>query len=1053
MKKLYLIIVALIVVIAVYGQSTSEKNSGSNNIKTIPSQYMFKGDGGIFYYEDFDWKNQADPKGWTLSAGWELIDHDNTGFNWLWMLPDSLIASYTFEPPFRSTTADNGFICLPLNWYNTQQGTEINVNNSIQMAPVDCSTHSSVIIRFEQNFMNYSGGWIMNVQVSSDQGGHWAWYDCSEGTGHKERPLDAAPGEAVIFESNISEAAAGFSNVLIRIHWSGTKYYYWEIDDLSLAEAYNNDLQIGYITLEYDLGVPENNESVFHMIPQPQIGGGGFTNFEAQVRNFGELNQTGVYLDIEVIKDQVSICHTETGIINLPVLNTDTIYEDEIFYPDDPGTYTINMTVFQDNQDDFPEDNIKTWQLQITDTIYSRSDNTSEFPFSTGKEWYNNPTMGWIDWTKYPVRKICEVNSVSAYIQGGDNAIDFRYVIYMFDPNAETGEPDHVEIIVSDIIDLDSSMFNTWVTLPLNKDGRSEFLTAGNTYFAGIQYWFDTDDLMARRNRNLIIGNDRGIRIKDFVSGICPDGENWYNYPQHNFMIRMNVYDNFKWNVNPSDYNFDGDITAEVFIDDVPVTNGGILAAFADDQCRGIQKTGMTGPIGKYVFIMRCYSNEQEGETLTFKYYDPEINQSYDIEEHVNFEANMIIGNAINPFPLNIYSRTDISIILSQGWNWFSLNVFDYDMTITNVLASLPAIPGNYIKNHTVSSTYYDLDGWIGVLSDLNTSELYKLKIIQQGQINYRGRPSDPANTPVDVDAGWNWIGYPAQRSVLLTDALSTLNIQDLDYIKDQVNSSTYYDGYGWFGDLVSIVPFEGYMLRVAEQGTIIYPDPGEELPVLKPEIITRSDPNNQLFRFDPQSFEFNGSVTAEVFINEKNSGADENILYAFISSQCCGKAQGKLFPPTKKYVYNLMMHSNMESGEEITFRFFDKEENQWYKFEEKLKFNSDMVEADAINPFVLKYGSTMDTGWMTDKEFSFEVYPNPFNGILNISFNNQKNQRINISVYDGFGRKVGVVDEKFFQPGNHNIEWDSNKLPNGVYFVRVQTYSFVSNQKVVKVK
>ena len=1050
MKKLHILIVALAVAVAGYGQTTSEKNSRSNNIEKVPSQHMFKGDGAVFYYEDFDWENQADPQGWTLPAGWELVDHDNTGFNWLWMLPDSLIASWTFEPPFRSTTAHNGFICLPLDWYNTQQGTDINVNNSIQLAPVDCSAHGSVILRFEQNFMGYSS-WTMNVQVSNDLGGHWAWYDCREGAGHKERPLDAEPGEAVVFEANISNVAAGSPNVLIRIHWSGTRLYYWEIDDFSLSEAYDNDLQTGYISVEYDDKIPGNSESVFHMIPKPQLAGGGFTNFEAQVRNFGELNQTGVYLDVEVIKDQNSFFHAESPKVNLPVLITDTLYINDIFYPDNPGTYTVNMKFMQDETEDFPEDNIKTWEIHITDTVYSRSDNTSDFPFSTGKEWYNNPTDGWIDWTRYPVQEVCEVNSVSAYIQGGDNALDFRFVIYMFDPGAGTVGPDHVEIVASDMVDLDSSMFNTWVTLPINKDGRSEFLMAGNIYYAAIQYWFNTNDLMARRNRNLIIGNDRNIRIRDYVSGVCTDGESWHDYPQHNFMIRMNVYDNFMWKVDPSDFRFDGDITAEVFIDDVPITNGGILAAFAGDQCRGIQKTAMTGPTGKYVFIVRCYSNVANGEILSFKFYDADNNKIYDIEEKVEFESNMILGNALDPYPLNIYSRTDISLNLSQGWNWFSINVFDFDMTITNVLASLPAIQGNYVKNHTESSTYYDNDGWIGGLTDLNTTEMYKIKLRQQGQINHRGRPCDPANTAVEVSAGWNWIGYPAQRSVPLSDALSTLNIQDLDYIKDQVNSSTYYEGYGWFGDLVSIEPFGGYMLRAAQQGTIIYPDPGQELPVIKSENITESYPDNQLFLFNPQSFEFNGSLTAEVLINEKNSGAEENILYAYVGNENRGKAKGKLFPPTDKFVYNLMMHSNTTSGEEITFRFFDKDENRWYEFEEKLKFNSDMVEADAINPFILKNGSIMDTGWMTDKEFGFEVYPNPFNGFLNIRFMNPEHQKVHIAIYDGYGRKVGVIEEKTYQTGEYKIEWNGKRLPKGIYFIRMETNSYVGNQKVVK--
>ena len=90
--------------------------------------------------------------------------------------------------------------------------------------------------------------------------------------------------------ATIVGVAAGNENVWIKIHWEGTRLYYWVIDDVTLSEAYDNDLQIEHKKLEFDLlGVDDVDESVFYMIPKTLLGGGGFDNFEAGVENFGEF--------------------------------------------------------------------------------------------------------------------------------------------------------------------------------------------------------------------------------------------------------------------------------------------------------------------------------------------------------------------------------------------------------------------------------------------------------------------------------------------------------------------------------------------------------------------------------------------------------------------------------------------------------------------------------------------------------------------------------------------------------------------------------------------
>ena len=50
------------------------------------------------------------------------------------------------------------------------------------------------------------------------------------------------------------------------------------------------------------------------------------------------------------------------------------------------------------------------------------------------------------------------------------------------------------------------------------------------------------------------------------------------------------------------------------------------------------------------MFQMMIYSNEVDGETLTFKYYNFETNSVFCLSETSEFNSNMIIGDVTSPF-------------------------------------------------------------------------------------------------------------------------------------------------------------------------------------------------------------------------------------------------------------------------------------------------------------------------------------------------------------------------------------------------------------------
>lgn len=510
------------------------------------------GNGEVFYHEEFDWADPTDERGWSLPEGFSLIDHDDIGYNWMWMAPDSVVAEWTAEPVFRSTSSHNGYLVNPLNLYNTPEEV-FQVNNDIEFPLFDCSSKSSVILRFETHFMNGGDG-ANEVWVSNDDGIHWAVFDCGFGTQHKDRPNDAAPGDPVIYEANISDVAAGASEVIIRIHWGECGQYFWVVDDFTLSEAFDNDLQITHFGIEWIDDNENKIESFIHDIPISQTGLGSFGNFIGAVQNFGENDQDNLTMTVDIKKNHQSVYTGSDSRSWISPGIIDTLLIEDVYTPTEFGHYSIDYYFSQDQEEEKPADNGAQIFFNVTDSVYSRADESSELTWAYGFEYYGGETgeAGWnighFVGMIYPIYGDCEVSSISTFITGGlaDGKIEFWYTLYREltaeeDPDGEVA----IELLSTELVLLDSAQFNTWVTLPFDKDGETEFLMAGDVVYAGISYNNYNDEPKVRRSKNIAIGHDASIKVNDPISIGYLDGTfHQYGFiAKRNLMIRLNLND------------------------------------------------------------------------------------------------------------------------------------------------------------------------------------------------------------------------------------------------------------------------------------------------------------------------------------------------------------------------------------------------------------------------------------------------------------------------------------------------------------------------------
>lgn len=79
-------------------------------------------------------------------------------------------------------------------------------------------------------------------------------------------------------------------------------------------------------------------------------------------------------------------------------------------------------------------------------------------------------------------------------------------------------------------------------------------------------------------------------------------------------------------------------------------------------------------------------------------------------------------------------------------------------------------------------------------------------------------------------------------------------------------------------------------------------------------------------------------------------------------------------------------------------------------------------------------------------------AYPNPFSGIVNISFNNPQSGHININIYDLYGQEIAEIHHGYLAEGSHEFVWNPHNLPTGQYYLRFSSAKYNNIIKLVNI-
>jgi hypothetical protein len=365
-------------------------------------------------------------------------------------------------------------------------------------------------------------------------------------------------------------------------------------------------------------------------------------------------------------------------------------------------------------------------------------------------------------------------------------------------------------------------------------------------------------------------------------------------------------------------------------------------------------------------------------------------------------------------------------------------------MDINDVFSSVDQ--AIYIKNQEGFSDYYAGFGWFGAISDINAENMYKLNLGTNNPdtLYYSGAPVDPSSRPMDLSSGWNWIGYLPQVSMPINDALATIDGSGI-YIKSQDGFSDYYAGFGWFGAVENMDPLDGYQLNMSNSDVLIYPSEGSFSRVDSYDSFEHQSLNDFNFR----DYEFNGSITAEVNVNELSAFSINDMLIASVDGEYRGYAKPVYFPLTENYIFQMMIYSSISDGEKVSFQYYSALSNEYYNISETIEFSEDMIIGNGLNPYPLH--STMNE--LTEELSVGSAYPNPFNPVTNIEYSIKEAGNIAIEIFDVMGRHVETLHNGYQSLGTHSVTWDASNKSSGIYYIQVVSNQNIKTQKVVLLK
>lgn len=207
--------------------------------------------------------------------------------------------------------------------------------------------------------------------------------------------------------------------------------------------------------------------------------------------------------------------------------------------------------------------------------------------------------------------------------------------------------------------------------------------------------------------------------------------------------------------------------------------------------------------------------------------------------------------------------RYEQNITLMRGWNW-----------IASYLADPISASDIASKSSQIISSSEEIE-------NLLPAQTYKVKASTSFISKSKGRLFEASTTPVGINAGWNWLGYPLRENQELASAIS--NASEGDYIVGQTGFAQFYAG-TWEGTLKQLITNQGYLYKSVKQNNLEFAE------ATTPSQL--SDEEQQDMEVDIRKYPSTMNIIGKLTQKDADMTGSDYRLYVMVGNECRGISQ-----------------------------------------------------------------------------------------------------------------------------------------------------------------
>jgi hypothetical protein len=506
------------------------------------------------------------------------------------------------------------------------------------------------------------------------------------------------------------------------------------------------------------------------------------------------------------------------------------------------------------------------------------------------------------------------------------------------------------------------------------------------------------------------------------------------------------------------------DTTAYPNISGTNISNGDFIGVFYDSSgtlaCGGFQVWTGTDNISISAFgddpTTPAKDGFAEGEEFKWKIFKCVGHTAYDAKASYVPPGGIISHT-------NLYTANGISQVASltggfvthtnnirTGWSIISSYIdplrTELDSVFKNVNSCVIIAKNGAGKSYIPSIPVNTIGSWMN-------AEGYQIKMSCLDSLKITGLKVTPESTPINIPLGWSIISYLRDSEMSIVTALSSI-VSDIIIVKDQ-DGKTYIPSIP-INTIGNLKPGQGYQIKMSTARSLTYP--ANTPLVLKTDVAeSRKSISNNPEHYLIKNITDNNAtlaIPARAVASIMQEGDEIGVF----------DEQGVLIGSAIYTGDNFSIavwgddkatseQDGILDGQKFTLRIWDKKsdiEKQVTKV--SWQVGDGIYETNSI--------SILETIEITDPRATipthFELmqnYPNPFNPSTKIYFAIPEETNVKITIYNMLGEVVVELLNRPLNAGYHEVVFNSQQYPTGVYYYRMNAGNYTDNKKMVLIK